>query len=503
MRVLYIEANPSDCENFQKTAAAFGVTVDVVHSGRAGLEAWADVDYDIVTTGCHLFDQSGLDVARQILDKNPEQPVFLVIRKSHMKQAVDLMPLGVVSFVIQEEGISWHETLEGYFINLQSRSAKRRNHLAAEVALRKSEQRLQDFADSGSDWQWETDTRGVIIWQSATADEISGYTVTSALGMTREEIAGDLYVADEWADYRQAIEEQTAIVSFEFSYITDEGDKRTVVINGKALFDDDGMFVGHRGAASDITLRKKTEADLNKALVDAEQANRAKSEFLATMSHEFRTPLNAILGFSEMLRAQYLGPLGVKNYEEYANDIHLSGEHLLALINDILDISAIEAGKRVMTPESITIRDLIYDCVHNMEKLARDKGVEVLQDIPDDLPLVQADKRSLIQIIYNILSNALKFTNEGGIVQIIASQQDDEILLQIEDSGIGISASDLANITQPFAQVNSDPHNVREGTGLGLSIVKSLVEAHGGKLDIVSVVGTGTTVRIHIPTGGA
>jgi len=302
-------------------------------------------------------------------------------------------------------------------------------------------------------------------------------------------LPGDLFVAEEWSDYRRAIAEHTAIVDFEYSYAGTDGGIRTAMINGKPMFDEAGNFLGHLGAASNVTARKRAEDELNKALVDAEQANRAKSEFLATMSHEFRTPLNAILGFSEMLRAQYMGPLGAKNYEEYANDIHHSGEHLLALINDILDISAIEAGKRSMSPEDINVGDLVSDCVHNIEKLARDKGVEVLLHIPEGLPVVQADKRSLIQICYNILSNALKFTNEGGSVQITAGQQGKEILLQVEDSGIGISASDLANITQPFSQVNSDPHNVREGTGLGLSIAKSLIEAHGGRLDIISDIG--------------
>jgi PAS domain S-box-containing protein len=502
VRVLYIEAKLSDCDDFQKAAGAIGSTVDVVHSGRAGVDACADSDYDIVAIGCHLFDMPGLDVARQILDRNPEQALFLIISKDQQLQTVDLMVRGVIGFVIQEEDNSWLTMLKGHFTNLQSRFVKRRDHLEAIKALNKSEQRLQDFAESGSDWLWEFDERGGLIWDSHTGDDKSGLPASDVMGMTRQEIAGDLMTTNDWAEYQNAIDERREIQGFEYIFRGKDGNVRAAAIHGKPVYREDGTYMGYRGAASNITDRKRAEDELNKALVDAEQANRAKSEFLATMSHEFRTPLNAILGFSEMLRAQYMGPLGAKNYEEYANDIHHSGEHLLALINDILDISAIEAGKRSMSPEHINVRELVLDCAHNIEKLARDKGVEVLLDIQENLPLVQADKRSLIQICYNILSNALKFTNKGGSVRIAVGLQEQEIILQVVDSGIGISASDLATITQPFAQVNSDPHNVREGTGLGLSIVKSLIEAHSGKLDIVSEIGKGTTVSVSLPVSG-
>jgi PAS domain S-box-containing protein len=503
VRVLYIEAKLSDCDDFQKAADAIGSTVDVVHSGRAGVDACVDSDYDIVAIGCHLFDMSGLDVARQILDRTPEQPLFLIINKDQHLQAVELMVRGVISYVIPEESNAWLDMLDGFFANLQSRFVKRRDHLEVIEALNKSEQRLQDFAESGSDWWWESDEGDRLIWESHTGDDESGLPASDIAGMTRQEIAGDLMTTYDWAEYQNAIDGRREIEGFEYNYRGADGSVRAAAIYGKPMYSEDGTYKGYRGTASNVTDRKRAEDELNQALVEAEQANRAKSEFLATMSHEFRTPLNAILGFSEMLRAQYMGPLGAKNYEDYANDIHHSGEHLLALINDILDISAIEAGKRSMSPEDINVRELVSDCVHNIEKLARDKGVEVLLDIPGDLPHVHADKRSLIQICYNILSNAVKFTDAGGIVQIIVSQQDDGILLQVEDSGIGISAPDLANITQPFAQVNSDPHNVREGTGLGLSIVKSLIEAHGGELEIVSDVGKGTTVSVSLPIGSA
>lgn len=249
----------------------------------------------------------------------------------------------------------------------------------------------------------------------------------------------------------------------------------------------------------DISDRKQAERARHMALADAERANQAKSEFLATMSHEFRTPLNAILGFSEMIRAQYFGPLGSDSYREYADDIHDSGEHMLALINDLLDISAIEAGKRVFNKEPLELDALLENCVKKIESGAKGAGVDVAMVLRKPGLIIQGDRRSITQIIYNLLSNAVKFTPEGGSVRVTTSQNDVVTELVVEDTGIGIPEDKLATITEPFSQLNSDPHLAQHGTGLGLSIVKSLVEAHGGDLEITSVVDKGTRVIVRLP----
>ena len=244
---------------------------------------------------------------------------------------------------------------------------------------------------------------------------------------------------------------------------------------------------------------RQSEAHLQTALADAEQANQAKSEFLATMSHEFRTPLNAILGFSELMRAQYFGPLGSDNYADYANDIHESGAHMLALVNDVLDIAAIEAGKRPLVKEPMDIGEVLKDCVRNFEKAAVEDGIELSLEVPDGLPSLHADKRSVRQITYNLLSNAFKFTNRKGSILISVTVADGEMLISMKDTGIGIAADKLKIITEPFSQADSNPHKPHEGTGLGLSIVKSLVESHGGRLEICSDIGKGTTVSVTFP----
>jgi PAS domain S-box-containing protein len=249
----------------------------------------------------------------------------------------------------------------------------------------------------------------------------------------------------------------------------------------------------------DISESKKSEKALNKALADAERANQAKSEFLATMSHEFRTPLNAILGFSEVMDKQIFGPLGSDKYTDYAGDIFRSGEHMLALVNDVLDIAAIEAGKRPFDMELIDLSDLVPQCLKQIELATSNGGIELIANIATNLPPLNADRRSIAQILLNLLSNATRFTGRGGSITIAASANNNNLSISIQDTGTGIPEDKLASITEPFVQGETNPDKAQDGTGLGLSIVKSLVDAHDGRLEIKSIVGEGTTVSVTFP----
>ncbi len=248
-----------------------------------------------------------------------------------------------------------------------------------------------------------------------------------------------------------------------------------------------------------INASKLSENRLLEAKEDAENANTSKSQFLATMSHEFRTPLNAILGFSEMLRSQYFGPLGAESYKEYADDIHDSGKHMLALINDILDLSAIEAGKRSMDKEHIAVNELLDNCIRNVEQAAEAGGIKLSSALPDNLPPLFADRRSVAQIVLNLLTNAVKFTDQYGSISVSAKIVGEKLSITVGDTGIGIPKDKLPYVTETFSRTHSDPHIAQKGTGLGLSIVKSLVEAHDGDLHIESEVGNGTIVTVNFP----
>jgi len=245
--------------------------------------------------------------------------------------------------------------------------------------------------------------------------------------------------------------------------------------------------------------RMRLENDLRQSRLAAERANQAKSVFLANMSHELRSPLNAILGFAEIIMSEMMGPIGTPRYREYAADIHSSGTHLLELINDVLDVSKIEAGKWTLSPEPLDLRTLAAKCLTVVEGRAKDGGLALTADIASDLPPLIADRRATKQCLLNLLTNAVKFTPEGGTVAILVRKTPDSILLTVKDSGIGIPASEMPRLLHPFEQVDSAMTRKLTGTGLGLSLTKSLVEMHGGSLSITSREGAGTEVTLAFP----
>jgi two-component system cell cycle sensor histidine kinase PleC len=241
-------------------------------------------------------------------------------------------------------------------------------------------------------------------------------------------------------------------------------------------------------------LARKYEAEK----IRAESANKAKSEFLANMSHELRTPLNAINGFSEIMLGELFGPLGDARYKEYAGDILNSGQHLLAVINDILDMSKIEAGKMNLKFEPIDLQEVAEDAVRLVRNRAEAAGLSVVIDMPN-LPDVEADFRAIKQVLLNLLSNAVKFTPRGGEIRVFGRAGSDgtgasRVMVGVQDTGIGISKSDLERLAKPFEQVESQHAKTQQGTGLGLALTKSLIEMHGGMLEMKSEPGKGTTV---------
>lgn len=236
------------------------------------------------------------------------------------------------------------------------------------------------------------------------------------------------------------------------------------------------------------------------AMTRAEAANQAKSEFLANMSHELRTPLNAINGFSEIMAAEMFGPLGDRRYKGYAADIHGSGQHLLSLINDILDMAKIEAGKLTLHYEPMALDILCAEAVRLMRGKAQESQLTLTLDCPEDLH-IEADQRGLKQVLLNLISNAVKFTPEGGAVSVTVAPRDaDTVRVSVVDTGIGIAAKDLERLAQPFEQVEGQHSKSTQGTGLGLALTKSLIELHGGAMTIESEPGRGTTVWFDLPT---
>ena len=251
---------------------------------------------------------------------------------------------------------------------------------------------------------------------------------------------------------------------------------------------------------SDITERKAAEETMQQARAQAELANNAKSDFLANMSHELRTPLNAIIGFAEVVSSELLGPVSDKRQLEYIKDIYASGLLLLSIINDVLDMSKIEAGMLELAPERVAVRPVIADAVRMVRDRARSRKIDLVTTVPKGDISVWGDERAIKQITLNLLSNAVKFSHDGGRVDIRAWLDDaGDLVLEVEDAGIGMSADEIERALQPFGQAKPAMTKTHGGTGLGLPIAKGLAEAHDGQLVIESTPGQGTLVRITLP----
>jgi two-component system cell cycle sensor histidine kinase PleC len=245
---------------------------------------------------------------------------------------------------------------------------------------------------------------------------------------------------------------------------------------------------------------EQAKANSDEARRRAEEANLAKSRFLATMSHELRTPLNAIRGFSEVMRAEIFGPLTVPNYKEYIGDIHASGQHLLNLINEILDLSRIEAGRYELKEEAVKLAHVADECHHLLKLRAKAKGITIHEVIEPAMPALWADERAVRQVTLNLLSNAIKFTPQGGEVTMkVGWTSSGGQYLMISDTGPGIPAEEIPTVLSSFGRGSLAIKTAEQGTGLGLPIVKGLIDLHGGKFALRSKLRAGTEVVVTFP----
>lgn len=324
-------------------------------------------------------------------------------------------------------------------------------------------------------------------------------------GWDRNELVGkefaELFTPDERPQARRAHEE------FLRSGIRSSGEMKIIRRDGNianALFTTAALELSHGRrfqvtTIMDITLRKQMEITLRMAKEQADAANHAKSTFLANMSHELRTPLNAIIGFSEMIMKETFGKIENERYKEYLGDIHLSARHLLEIINEVLDMSKIEAGRVDLDEEPLNVEHLISAVTRMMASRAFSAGLRLEEKIENDLPPLFADPRLVRQILINIVGNAVKYSNTGGTVTVSAAlRPDGGVRLTVEDTGIGIQKDRIKEAMEPFGQV-SKPSDNRGGTGLGLPLAKAMAELHGGTIELDSEYGRGTTVAIDFP----
>jgi signal transduction histidine kinase len=370
--------------------------------------------------------------------------------------------------------------------------------------LRREEEKFRLYAELGSDWFWETDAQHRFVEIAGAHIEKAAVHSSRVLGRSRFDllrqglIIGDIN-SPAWRQHAADLNVRIPFRNFIYS-IGDGANVKTLSISGQPVLDDSGAFLGYRGIATDITAEKRTERELREAKEAAETANSAKSEFLASMSHELRTPLNAIIGFSDMMMSEMFGPLGHPKYGEYIRDIHSSGSHLLALINDVLDMSKIEAGRFELDESIVNLGSVVDSCLAMIEWRASKNEVDLGERPHLVLPNVLADERAIRQVLLNLVTNAVKFTPRGGRVQIAGgTDANGDVLVAVADTGVGIPTEALERLFEPFQRASVQVARQQEGTGLGLAISRRLMELHGGALEIESAVGEGTVVRIRFP----
>ncbi len=370
---------------------------------------------------------------------------------------------------------------------------------------------LRAILDTATDGIITLDSKGKICSFSAGAEALFGYNANEVTGTPLKKllVRGSRktltqYIAALNGDGLAAVFNDGREVT---ARVKQGGEISLFVTIGKMVNKRLNAGVSQDGKAAfcavvrDITQWKKTEAELRSAKEEAEQSSERKSNFLANISHELRTPLNAIMGFSEVMLSERFGEIKNEKYLSYANDIHTSGEHLLSLINDLLDLSKVEAGKLELNFTSVNLLNEVDEAIHTLQSQADEKRVLLSKALKGGLPNVVADLRSIKQVLLNILSNAIKFTESGGQV-VVSVKLDDtgEMILSIKDTGRGMSASELKRALEPFQQIEGANDGTNPGTGLGLPLTKALVEANRAKFSIISAPKKGTLVEVVFPT---
>ncbi|MEP2815556.1 MAG: PAS domain S-box protein [Alphaproteobacteria bacterium] len=526
----YLRVNRTFCEWAQRSMPeVIGKTENEVHGDRGGTSDFVrEQDAEVIDQGAPVYRERygpfrdgvmrHVLVAKFPITDGAGQTVALgtaVTDISKQKEAEDVLRRS-------------HEELEKL---IADRTRELRSEIRvreiAETSWRESEERLRDIAESASDWFWEMDQDLRFTYISDRFFQITGLDRSDVLGKTRWEFAGNMD-ADErarFADHRADMEAHRPFRNFEYALYSKSGVEISVRLSGRPVFDMTGVFIGYRGAGTDITATRAAERALVRAKEDlerrvdertkelrqeisvrrraqelADQASRAKTDFLANVSHEFRTPLNGIIGFSEILAAEVFGPLGAPRYREYAEDIIRSGRHLLALINDVLDVSRIEAGAMSLHEEPVDLARAVEECAAMVEQRAEAKEIALVKHVQPDLPAMMADVTRIKQILLNLVTNAVKFTEQGGDVRVEATWSAEAgHALIVSDTGIGIDPKDIPKVLMPFGQAHRAFTRAHEGFGLGLSLVHSLTEEHGGSLEIDSAPGEGTTVTVRFP----
>lgn len=370
----------------------------------------------------------------------------------------------------------------------------------AERALSEAEKKYRAIVENAAGGIFQITPEGLYLSANPALARILGYKTPESLLRTVKNANEQIYASQrERQMFLRELEKNGAINGYETRAIRKDGEVIWISENVRAVRDDGGNTLYYEGSIEDITERKETDIKLREAKVHSDLANRAKSEFLANMSHELRTPLNAIIGFSEIIKNESFGKVEPQAYLEYAKDINESGNKLLTVINEILDISRIEAGERQLNESIVNVDDLVMGCLDLLTTKVEANDMSVTTDLRG-VPGVVAEELALKQVVMNLLSNAVKFTPNGGRITITSNlDSDGRLRLSITDTGVGLDEDEIKKALSPFGQLQNELSRSNSGTGLGLTLSDALVRLHGGELELFSQKGIGTTATIILP----
>ncbi len=523
-QILIVDDQPANLLALRRLLKHHNADVFEATSGNAALELALDHDFALALVDVNMPVMNGYEVAELMrgaaLTRNVPV-IFLTAayadedhrRRGYLAGAVDYIEKPIEPVILNTKVQIFLE-LYSYRHQFQRATATLTTDVKrSEAAVKESEQYMRSIINLLPEATMVIDSNGKVQYWNRAMEKMTNVGAEQIVGRADFEYALPFYgcrrpmLIDLMLNSQDFATDDYPDLEIHGDTITAE--EAVPRIRGNPVFlrgaasvvrDSRGQVVGAIETIYDLTDRRRLEEALRDAKEVADRASDAKSHFLAAMSHELRTPLNSILAFSEVIQSQMFGPIGNPHYPEYAGYVYRSGQHLLNLINDILDISKIEAGKMELEFRSLPVSWIFRDVIRLIQESAQKHCLGLAVEPIAESLVLWADERAIKQILFNLSSNAIKFTPAGGRISLAAAARDNGVSLQVSDTGIGIPEDQIERVSKPFEQIDNRYTRTKGGTGLGLSLVLGLVNLHRGSLNIQSTVAVGTTVTVWLPS---